>query len=69
MPSGLTLKRLQNLVWILIYGGLLLLVLSLFLPPQERITAAILQVAGVLGVLFGVVLIYVRSRLSETPED
>lgn len=68
MPSGLTLKRLQNLVWVLIYGGLLSLVLSLFLPPQESVTAAALQLAGVLGVLFGVVLIYVRSRLSETPE-
>ena len=68
MPSGLTLKRLQNLVWILIYGGLLSLVLSLFLPPEERITAAALQVAGVLGVTLGVVLIYVRSRLTEKPE-
>lgn len=65
MPSLLTLKRIHNLIWILIYGGLLTLVLSLFLPAQERVTAAILQVAGVLMVVAGAALIYVRSRLGE----
>jgi uncharacterized membrane protein len=68
MPSLQTLKRIQNLVWILIYAGLLSVVLSLFLPESERVTAACLQIGGAVLVLLGMILIYVRSRLKLPPE-
>jgi uncharacterized membrane protein len=69
MPSLQTLKRLQNWIWILIYAGLLSCVVSLFLPTQERVMAATLQVSGGLLVLLGALLVYVRSRLQETPPN
>ncbi len=57
------IARLQMLIWILIYSGLLTLVLGL---SVQRSTAGLgwgLVVAGAVVTAIGVVLIYVRSRL------
>ena len=57
--------RLERLIWVLIYGGLLAIVLGLFLGRQSSQDASLFYQFGGLTVLAGVVLIYVRSRLRE----
>ena len=61
--SGKSIARLQSLIWILIYAGLLTLVLGL---SAARIDAAIgwsLVVGGGLMAAVGIFLIWVRSRI------
>jgi hypothetical protein len=63
MASAKTLMWIQRLVWIYIYGGLLSIVLSLFVSRTDEATATGMQVVGGIFVALGVVLILVRSRL------
>ena len=56
------LKRLQALIWVFIYGGLLTLVLGLSMERTDDATGWSMVVGGGFALL-GVVLIYVRSRL------
>jgi len=67
MTTKKTLMWVQRLVWIYIYGGLLSIVLGSFLTQSELMLARAMQAIGAVFVLTGVVLIYVRSRLKETP--
>lgn len=65
--SNKNVKRLQALIWVLIYGGLLTLVLGL---SMERLDDAIgwsMVVAGGIVAAAGAVLIYVRSRINVGP--
>ncbi len=59
------LVRIERLIWTLIYGGLLAIVLGVFIDQQEAQDAGLFYQLGGLAVLAGVVLIYVRSRLRE----
>lgn len=65
--SSKKIARLQALIWVLIYSGLLTLVLGLFTRRNDVALGTLLMVAGALGAAAGVVLIYVRSRLKEDP--
>jgi len=56
-------KTLQRWVWVCIYGGLLLLVLSYFLQPLDGMLADWSLWLGLPLVALGCVLIYVRSRM------
>lgn len=67
MASPKTLQWVQRLVWIYIYGGLLTIVVSLFLGSEDAATATGMRLAGGIFVAIGVALIYVRSCLKETP--
>jgi undecaprenyl pyrophosphate phosphatase UppP len=67
MASKKTLMWVQRLVWIYIYGGLLAIVLGVFLARTDMTLARSIQAVGALFVVIGVALIYVRSRLKETP--
>lgn len=65
--SNKNVKRLQSLIWVLIYGGLLTLVLGL---SMERLDDAIgwsMVVIGGIIAAVGFVLIYVRSRINVGP--
>ena len=66
MPSKIVLARIQTLVWVYIYGGLLAIVLASFLGPGDAETAWWLRAMGGVSVVVGIVLIFVRSRLSAT---
>ena len=68
MPTPRALKRLDNLIWALIFGGLFTLVLGIASHDETRIGGWSLSVLGSMAAAAGVVLIYVRSRLRETPE-
>ena len=65
--SGKSIARLQSLIWILIYAGLLTLVLGL---STARIDPAIgwsLVVGGGIMAAVGIFLIWVRSRMDVKP--
>lgn len=63
MASLLALKRVQQLVWVLIYGGLMTLVLGLSVQRTDDTLGWSLVTGGALVALMGVVLIFVRSRM------
>lgn len=53
----------ENLTWVLIYGGLLALVLGVAVARADESTGWALGVPGAVVALAGVVLIWVRSRM------
>jgi hypothetical protein len=55
--------RVQTLVWVFIYSGLLLLALGLFVMRSDSTLGWVLVVSGSVDALIGVVLIVVRSRM------
>jgi len=63
--SSRNIARLQALIWVLIYGGLLTLLLGVFTRRSDGPLGWSLTVVGALVAALGVVLIYVRSRLKE----
>ena len=58
-------KRIQRWVWICIYAGLLLVVMSHFVEPMDAALAAWGLWLGVPLAALGCILIYVRSRMEE----
>ncbi|MCJ0763276.1 hypothetical protein [Variovorax terrae] len=65
MASPRALARLQKLIWILIYGGLLAAVLGLATEREDDALGWSLVVAGSVVAAAGFTLIWVRSRLRE----
>ncbi len=59
----MTTQRIESLVWILIYGGLLVACAGWFLSPAQGPWGELLITAGALAAAAGVVLIVVRSRM------
>jgi hypothetical protein len=57
--------RLEKWIWILIYGGLFLFILGIATGRTEPTTGWLLAVPGGIATVVGIVLIYVRSRLTE----
>ncbi len=55
-------KTIEKWVWILIYGGLLLLSLGLFVLRGDAVFGHTLIGAGAAGVALGALLIWIRSR-------
>ena len=53
----------EALVWVLVYGGLLLLLVSLFVAHQDAALGGWLRLGGAAMVGLGLVLIVVRSRM------
>ncbi|MDE1950483.1 MAG: hypothetical protein KGL43_15120 [Burkholderiales bacterium] len=56
-------KRIEALVWVLIYAGLLLLCLGLFVRRQAAALGHTMIVVGALLAAAGVLLIWLRSRI------
>ena len=54
---------LEKWIWILIYGGLFLLILGIATGRANEVVGWSMAVPGVALAVVGVVLIYVRSRL------
>ena len=59
------LKRLQQLIWVFIYGGLLTMVLGLSVERSDESLGFVMALGGGGLALLGAVLIYVRSQLKE----
>jgi uncharacterized membrane protein HdeD (DUF308 family) len=64
---------LEKLIWVLIFGGMLLLTLGLFMHRGGGDELAwVVMLVGALAVLVGVVLVFVRARMnagSAAPRD
>ena len=69
MVLKLTVPRVGALVWVLVYAGLLILTVGLALRGTDASTGGVLEAAGILIALLGVVLIGVRSRMVRTAAD
>lgn len=63
MASEINKLRVERLVWILVYGGLLTLVLGMFLQRYDRLLADTFQICGTIVASIGALLIWVRSRM------
>lgn len=69
MATARALKRLDNLAWILIFGGLFVLILGIASHDAAAIAGWSLTAVGGMATAAGVALIVVRSRLPETPNQ
>ncbi len=63
MATEINKLRVERLVWILVYGGLIALVLGMFVQRYDRLLADILQIVGTIVASSGALLIWVRSRM------
>ncbi len=63
--SSKAIARLQALIWILIYAGLLTLVLGLSAARIDQAVGWSLVLAGGIAAAVGFFLIWVRSRMDE----
>lgn len=63
MASETNKLRVERWAWILIYGGLLSLVLGMFLQRQDRALADSFQIGGVAVACVGAALIWIRSLM------
>lgn len=57
------ISRLHSLIWALIYGGLLTVVLGVFVERTDEPIGWSMVVIGAIAAVSGFVLIYVRSRI------
>ena len=55
-------STIDKLVWVLIYSGLLLVGLGVFLMRSDTVVGWVVVIAGALDAAAGAVLIWVRSR-------
>ena len=62
--SNKAIVRLQQLIWVLIYGGLLTLVLGLSVQRTDDAIGWSLVAGGAIVAAIGFALIYLRSRLT-----
>ena len=65
--SNKSVARLEALIWVLIYGGLLGLVLGLSIGRTDEAWGWSLVVGGAVVAGVGFILIYVRSRIKVRP--
>jgi len=56
-------STIETLVWVLLYGGLLILSLSVFIEPGGSGLAVVLRWLGGVAAVAGVLLIVLRSRM------
>jgi hypothetical protein len=63
MVLSMKVERLETWTWVLIYGGLMSLCLSVFVLSSGGVLGWPLAALGAVAVVGGVVLIVVRSRM------
>ena len=65
MATATTIARVERLVWIFIYGGMLCAVLGFAVRDAASGAGGALIVFGAIAAVVGVVLIFVRARMRE----
>ena len=60
---GRRVARVEALVWVFVYGGLLTLVLGLFMDRQQDGSGTLLMVIGAVAAAVGALLLFLRSRM------
>ncbi len=58
-------RTIERLTWVLIFGGLLVLSLGLFVARQSELLGWSLVVFGAADIVAGAVLIWLRSRMKD----
>jgi drug/metabolite transporter superfamily protein YnfA len=61
-------STIETLVWVLLYGGLLILSVSVFVEPADGGLVTVLRWLGGSGAVAGVLLIVLRSRMKPVDE-
>jgi len=56
-------QRIERLTWVLIYGGLLVLILGWWVLPSDDAIGSLMLAGGALFAVVGFFLIYVRSKI------
>lgn len=64
MATDMNKLRVERWAWLLIYGGLLSVVFSVFLERYARAWADVLQIGGSAVTGVGAALIWLRSRMN-----
>ncbi len=59
------MARLHKVIWALIFGGLLMGIVGIFVADADRLIGGVMVASGAVLTLAGAVLIYVRSTLPE----
>jgi glucan phosphoethanolaminetransferase (alkaline phosphatase superfamily) len=65
MPEANRHAALEKWIWILIYGGLFMIIIGIATGRTEKVLGWALAVPGAAIAVVGVVLIYVRSRYKD----
>ena len=63
MALLLSSKRLHTIIWVLVYGGLLILVLGLSVQRSDDDLGWSMVAAGLVVALLGFTLVFVRARM------
>jgi len=58
----------ETWIWVLLYGGLLVLSLSVFVARADASFGWALRIAGMLATVLGALLVYLRSRMKVEPK-
>jgi hypothetical protein len=61
----MTAQRVEQVIWVLIYGGLLGLSVGWFFTPQRGPWGELMMTGGVAATVAGIVLIFVRARMKD----
>ena len=65
MTSARTISRIHTWIWVLIYGGLLILVLGLATARTDATLGWVMVAVGAVLAVAGAVLVWVRSRMKQ----
>ncbi len=68
MASARTLSRIETLAWVLIYGGILVVIGSLVAGQAGLQPGPLPMLLGLVAVFGGAVAIWIRSRLKDDSE-
>ena len=63
-PTDPRMARLHKIIWALIFGGLLTLILGIFVGKADEAIGWMMIAAGSVMTVVGAVLIYVRSTMT-----
>jgi hypothetical protein len=61
----MTTATVDKLIWVLIYGGLLVVSLGVFVKRSDEVLGWVLIVLGAIVAVAGAALVWVRSRMPE----
>ncbi len=63
-PTDPRMARLHKIIWTLIFGGLLMIILGIFVGKTDDAIGWVMIAAGGVMTVVGAVLIYVRSTMT-----
>ena len=62
-PADPKMARLHKIIWTLIFGGLLTVIMGIFVGKTDDVIGWMMITAGAVMTLVGAILIYVRSTM------